>query len=71
MARNGERGASDARVESASLRYVSDNGRGIRRLTSKTGFRYLDSDGRTIRDAHEVLWKGCTYVGLRTRFPKP
>jgi len=52
--RNGEGGPSDARVESASLRYVKDSGHGIRRLTSRTGFRYLDSNGRRIRDAGKL-----------------
>ena len=33
---------------------MSDNGRGIRRRTTRTGFRYLDSDGRTIRDAGKL-----------------
>ncbi|MGH8581510.1 MAG: DNA topoisomerase IB, partial [Gammaproteobacteria bacterium] len=33
---------------------MSDNGHGIRRLTSRTGFCYLDSDGRTIRDARKL-----------------
>ncbi|MGH8772723.1 MAG: DNA topoisomerase IB [Burkholderiales bacterium] len=33
---------------------MSDDGHGIRRLASKTGFRYLDSDGRRIRDAGKL-----------------
>src|SRR5678809_1118855 len=35
----------------ASLRYVSDESTGIRRRGAGTGFVYLDSAGRRIRDA--------------------
>jgi DNA topoisomerase-1 len=34
----------------AGLRYVSDEGAGLRRVRSGRGFRYLDAVGRTVRD---------------------
>jgi DNA topoisomerase-1 len=37
-------------AQAAGLRYVSDTTPGIRRLRSGRGFRYVDADGRTIRD---------------------
>jgi DNA topoisomerase I len=35
----------------AGLRYVSDEARGLRRVRSGKGFRYLDAEGRAVRDA--------------------
>ncbi len=35
----------------AGLRYVSDTQPGIRRLRAGRGFRYVDAEGRTVRDA--------------------
>jgi len=35
----------------AGLRYVSDTQRGIRRKKSGRGFRYIDADGKPVRDA--------------------
>ena len=35
----------------AGLRYVSDQKPGIRRIRSGTSFRYVGSDGRSVRDA--------------------
>lgn len=35
----------------AGLRYVSDAGPGIRRVRSGRGFRYVDADGKTVKDA--------------------
>ena len=34
----------------AGLRYVNDRSPGIRRLKSGKGMRYLDADGRSVRD---------------------
>ncbi len=44
-------GAAES-AKSAGLRYVSDSSPGIRRRRSGRGFRYVDADGRTIRDRH-------------------
>jgi DNA topoisomerase I len=38
-------------AESAGLRYVSDNSRGIRREKGPLGFRYIGPDGKAIRKA--------------------
>jgi DNA topoisomerase-1 len=38
-------------AKSAGLTYVNDQDRGIRRVTDKRGVRYLDDDGRPVRDA--------------------
>ena len=49
--------AADAGIQAArdaSLRYVSDEQPGIRRVAAKSGFRYLDAAGKTVRD-HETL----------------
>lgn len=40
-----------ASAEAAHCRYVDDAGPGIRRLKSGKGFRYVGSDGHTVRDA--------------------
>ncbi|HYP15395.1 MAG TPA: DNA topoisomerase IB [Bryobacteraceae bacterium] len=37
-------------AEAAGLRYVRDDAKGIRRLKSGTGFRYVSPEGRTITD---------------------
>ncbi len=39
-----------ASARAAGLRYVTDESRGIARRRIKAGFRYLDSDGKPIRD---------------------
>jgi len=44
-----ESGAAES-AKSAGLRYVSDASPGIRRTRSGRGFRYVDSEGRTIRE---------------------
>jgi DNA topoisomerase-1 len=41
-------------AKAAGLRYVSDARPGIRRVMGPLGFRYIDANGRTIRDATEV-----------------
>jgi DNA topoisomerase-1 len=41
-------------ARAAGLRYVSDNGSGIRREMSTLGFRYRNARGRVIRDAREL-----------------
>jgi DNA topoisomerase-1 len=44
-----------AAARAAGLRYVSDDGPGIRRVAKPGGaFRYVDSDGRAIRKAQEI-----------------
>ena len=45
---NGRDNAQDARA--AGLRYVSDEGPGIRRRKNGRGWTYIDPDGKTIRD---------------------
>ena len=42
--------AAVASAKSAGLRYVSDTSPGLRRLRSGKGFRYVDAEGKTIRD---------------------
>jgi DNA topoisomerase I len=44
--------ASDA--EKAGLEYVNDGEPGIRRKKRGTGFTYLDSDGKTVRDPYDL-----------------
>ena len=39
---------------SAGLRYVTDRVAGLRRKRSGAGFKYVDADGKTIRDAREL-----------------
>ncbi|HJQ98709.1 MAG TPA: hypothetical protein VJ826_10385, partial [Candidatus Polarisedimenticolaceae bacterium] len=39
-----------ASAKSAGLRYVSDTAPGIRRKRSGKGFKYVDADGKTVRD---------------------
>ena len=39
-----------ASAKCAGLRYVSDHGPGIRRKKTKSGFRYIDTQGKPIRD---------------------
>ena len=41
-------------AQSAGLRYVSDAQPGIRRKRAGKGFAYVDSDGKTIRDAEQL-----------------
>jgi DNA topoisomerase-1 len=41
-------------AKSAGLRYVRDQGGGIRRQKSRLGFRYINSAGRVIRKASEL-----------------
>ncbi len=41
-------------AKAAGLRYVTDARPGIRRKKTRTGFRYVDADGRPIRDAAEL-----------------
>ena len=44
--------ASDA--EKAGLEYVNDGEPGIRRQKRGTGFSYLDSSGKTVRDPYDL-----------------
>src|SRR6185312_14921512 len=44
--------ASDA--EKAGLEYVNDGESGIRRQKRGTGFSYLDSNGKTVRDSYDL-----------------
>jgi DNA topoisomerase I len=39
-------------AEAAGLRYVDDEGPGIRRRRAGTGFSYIGPDGQRIRDRH-------------------
>lgn len=48
---NGRDNAQDARA--AGLRYVSDEGPGIRRRRNGRGWTYIDAEGKTIRAASE------------------
>jgi DNA topoisomerase I len=41
-------------ARTAGLRYVSDGGPGIRRLSSGRGFRYVGPDGKAVRDAEAL-----------------
>jgi DNA topoisomerase-1 len=41
-------------AEADGLRYVSDEGPGIRRSRAGTGFSYVDARGQTLRDAKEL-----------------
>ena len=43
--------ANQASARAAGLRYVSDAAPGIARRRARAGFRYLDADGRPVRDA--------------------
>jgi DNA topoisomerase-1 len=43
-----------ASARAAGLRYVSDEAPGIRRKRVGKGFTYVDSDGRTVRDAQTI-----------------
>src|SRR3569832_815562 len=47
----------------AALRYVSDRRPGIRRVRSGMGFRYVLTDGMTLRDADELCCF-CVFVFL-------
>lgn len=46
--------ASHAAARSAGLRYVSDGAAGIRRERCALGFRYVDAEGRVVRDRAEL-----------------
>src|SRR3977135_2411797 len=50
----GELAAPAASARAAGLRYVSDEAPGIRRKRVGKGFTYVDSDGRTVRDAQTI-----------------
>jgi DNA topoisomerase-1 len=41
-------------ARAARLRYVTDDMPGIRRIRAGRGFRYLDPDGRTVRDPEQL-----------------
>ncbi|HEX4949979.1 MAG TPA: DNA topoisomerase IB [Blastocatellia bacterium] len=43
-----------AAIKSARLRYVNDNAPGIKRMRAGKGFRYVDSDGKPVRDAETL-----------------
>jgi DNA topoisomerase I len=49
----GER-SRDAALRTVGLRYVTDRAPGIERRRARTGFRYVDSTGRPVRDASHV-----------------
>src|SRR5436853_2918762 len=41
-------------ARSAGLRYVRDDEPGIRRIATGHGFRYVDSEGKAVRDEEEL-----------------
>jgi DNA topoisomerase-1 len=41
-------------AEDAGLRWIGDDGPGIRRLRAGKGFRYIAADGKTIRDEKQI-----------------
>lgn len=43
-------------AEEAGLRYVSDDGPGVRRRRAGRGWTYLGTDGRTISDPKRIAW---------------
>src|SRR5688500_16182560 len=57
---NGKRSATSLEVEAAAsaraaaMRYVTDVVPGIRRVRAKSGFRYLNSHGKPLRDRAEL-----------------
>ncbi|MEO8510079.1 MAG: DNA topoisomerase IB [Chloroflexota bacterium] len=46
----------EASAEEAGLRYVNDDGPGIRRRRRGTGFSYIGPDGQRLTDAGRIAW---------------
>jgi DNA topoisomerase-1 len=45
-----------ASAADAGLRYVTDAEPGLRRMRAGKGFRYVDADGKAVRDPERVAW---------------
>jgi len=45
-----------ASAADAGLRYVTDAEPGLRRMPAGKGFRYVDADGKAVRDPERVAW---------------
>jgi DNA topoisomerase-1 len=56
IAKQGQDSDPAASAADAGLRYVTDATAGIRRIRAGRGFRYVDADGRPLRDRDHLDW---------------